>query len=81
MVERDVQPDVDASVTEVPVWHALDSELRHQPVEVAQVRAELFGRHGGILEPRPCLLSRFGAAGQAGAVLADARDRPCLWPG
>ena len=66
-----------AAVAEVPVQEPVDVELLHEGGEVAQVRAEVFGRDGRVLEAGPGLLVaaaravRRGAPAQAGSVGAD----------
>ena len=57
-----------AAVAEVPVQEPVDVELLHEGGEVAQVRAEVFGRDGCVLEAGPGLL--------VAAALAVGRGAP-----
>ncbi|SIA61266.1 Uncharacterised protein [Mycobacteroides abscessus subsp. abscessus] len=76
-VERHGEAHVHAAVAEVPVQEAVDVELLHEGGEVAQVRAEVLGRDGRVLEAGPGLLVaaasavRRGASAQARTVGAD----------
>ena len=75
--ERHGEAHVHAAVAEVPVQEAVDVELLHEGGEVAQVRAEVLGRDGRVLEAGPRLLVaaaravRRGASAQARTVGAD----------
>ena len=75
--ERHGEAHVHAAVAEVPVQEAVDVELLHEGGEVAQVRAEVVGWDGRILEAGPGLLVaaaravRRGAPAQARTVGAD----------
>ena len=55
-VERHGEAHVHAPVAEVPVQEPVDVELFHEGGEVAQVRTEVLGRDGRILEAGPGLL-------------------------
>ena len=76
-VERHGEAHVHAAVAEVPVQEPVDVELLHEGGEVAQVRAEVFGRDGRVLEAGPGLLVtaaravRRGASAQARTVGSD----------
>ena len=78
---------VHAAVTEVPVQEAVDVELLHEGGEVAQVRAEVLGWDGCVLEAGPGLLVaaaravRRGAPAQARTVGADPPQGRGLGPG
>ena len=77
VLELEVDPHVHAAVAEVAVGNAVQRALLEQRVEVAQVGAELGGRHGGVL---PAGLRRAAqrTGRQAGAVLADPPQRELL---
>ncbi len=74
-LQREVQPDVHAAVTEMPVGDAGQPVTGDQGFELPQVRPQLLGRDGGVLPARPALASGRGVRGQPGAVLADPPDR------
>ena len=85
--ERHGEAHVYAAVTEVPVQEPVDVELLHEGGEVAQVRAEVLGWDGCVLEAGPGLLVaaaravRRGAPAQARTVGADPPQGRGLGPG
>ena len=86
-LERHGEAHVHAAVAEVPVQEAVDVELLHEGGEVAQVRAEVLGWDGCVLEAGPGLLVaaaravRRGAPAQARTVGADPPQGRGLGPG
>ena len=77
VLELEVDPHVHAAVAEVAVGNAVQRALLEERVEVAQVGAELGGRHGGVL-PAGLRGSAQRTGRQAGAVLADPPQRQLL---
>ena len=74
-VEREVQPQVQAAVTEVAVGHPVQVVFRQQGVEVAQVGTQPLRGHRGVLPPRVGPPAPCGHAHDAGPVLPDAPQR------
>ena len=77
VVELEVDPHVHAAVAEVAVGNPVETALREQRVEVAQVVAQPLRGDGGVLPPGLRLAGQ-GAGGEAGAVLADPPQRELL---
>ncbi len=70
-LQLEVDPGVDAALAEVAVERAVVAVLLEQLAEVAEVRADAVGRHGGIFPPLPGVLLAGNAGGRPQARLAD----------
>ena len=78
--ERDVQPQVHAPITEVPVCQTVHPAGGHQGLELAQVGPEPLGRHGRVLEPGPRGIARGSPAREPSAIRSDPPHRGGLGP-
>ena len=71
LAQREVEPQVQAPVAEVPVRQPGEPVLPHELLELAQVPAQFARRNRGVLPARVGRLAVRRAPGEPGAILPD----------
>src|SRR5262249_30354986 len=69
--EGEINPDVDAAISEMAVEKAVQTMDAKEALEVPEVRAQLTRGNGSILPSRPRRFVGWGPATEAGAILPD----------